>query len=133
MGYAIAFSSEGATDVTRRYARSADRGNDRDRCPEPVLLYVMDEINMIRRANMSSDEKLRLQREDRREQHELSLFIISSLTAEFIAACGTRTVQGEVAKLTAGLTTQRQDDKLRAGAAGEGPFIVPAWATRDRP
>lgn len=79
MSYCIAFSSEGATDVTRRYVRAPENGLARERCPEPVLLHIVDEIRGLRRANMTEDDKIRLRREDDMEEKELQGYTIESL------------------------------------------------------
>ncbi|KAF2275883.1 protein png1 [Westerdykella ornata] len=79
MSYIIAFSSEGAYDVTRRYVRDQKYANPRNKCPESVLLHILAEIRAKRRARMTKEEKFRLQGEDMREERALCACTIQAI------------------------------------------------------
>lgn len=64
MSYCIAFSVEGAKDVTRRYVRPPSDALLRNRMTEAELAYILEDLCGQRRANMEHDEREKLKLED---------------------------------------------------------------------
>lgn len=72
MSYCIAFSADGATDVTRRYVRSAEFQLPRRRCSEAELEDIILEIRELRRAETLNDgQRALLEEADDAEEKEL--------------------------------------------------------------
>ncbi|KAF7715572.1 Peptide N-glycanase [Penicillium ucsense] len=83
LSYCIAFSIDGATDVTRRYVRNFSKhGSPRTRAPEEVVLWSIREIRRQRRENLAKTDQRRLMKEDEREERELRAYTVSALAAE---------------------------------------------------
>ena len=104
LAYCVAFSTDGATDVTRRYVRNpAEHGLDRTRCPEQVLLYITLEIRKIRRANMEKEAQRRLIDEDAREEKELRSYVAQAVTADMVSSFpGAVAANGEPPRASSG-------------------------------
>lgn len=82
MAYCIAFSTEGATDVTRRYVRLPEHRKERSRCPEPVLGGILKEIRQLRRSGLSEERRVELEREDASEEIELRSYDLAGIVKE---------------------------------------------------
>ncbi|KAI9715236.1 MAG: hypothetical protein M1812_006046 [Candelaria pacifica] len=126
MAYCVAFSIDGATDVTRRYVRNPTRyGLDRTKAPEGVLLWITDEIRRMRRDNLSKDERRRLVKEDEREEKELQAYAAQALAVEVTNMLpGSPTASAttpDEQKLPAGRQSGAVDWIQTRGEAGPGP------------
>lgn len=84
IAYCIAFSHDGgAADVTRRYVRNPRiHAHRRTRCPENVLLHILNEIKEMRRKDLPEADRKRLEKEDRREDAEFKQYVAQVLAAE---------------------------------------------------
>ncbi|KAL8955642.1 MAG: hypothetical protein Q9183_006574 [Haloplaca sp. 2 TL-2023] len=121
ISYVIAFSAEGATDVTRRYVRDASKhGLDRSRCPEEVLVWITDEIKNLRRRDMDKEVRRRLVMEDHREEKELRGYVVSALAAEMGRMNLGGRAQGEELKAPAERISGTQAWREARGEAGNG-------------
>lgn len=70
-------------DVTGRYCRNPNKyGLPRNRCPEAILHYILDEIRRLRRRDRGKDDKFRLEGEDMRETHELRHYYVAGFVDE---------------------------------------------------
>ncbi|KAI0424664.1 hypothetical protein F5Y09DRAFT_353183 [Xylaria sp. FL1042] len=86
LSYCIAFSNEGAVDVTRRYVRQEGLLKPRNRCSELTLLYMLKNITAERRCKLSKEDQERLRLGDTAEQKELQTFRVQSITRELIVS-----------------------------------------------
>ncbi|EKG20373.1 Transglutaminase-like protein [Macrophomina phaseolina MS6] len=83
LAYCIAFSTDGAADVTRRYVRSAGFALERTRAFESDLLHIINEIRSMRRKSLPLVDKFRLEKEDAGEDRELQRYVALQIAHEF--------------------------------------------------
>ena len=80
MAYCIAFSIDGATDVTRRYVRKPELALDRTRCSEEGLVSIIRNIRKLRQSQMTKEQVFKIKAEEAREEKELQIYIVRALT-----------------------------------------------------
>ncbi|KAL6709128.1 Protein png1 [Coniothyrium glycines] len=110
LSYCIAFSVDGAEDVTRRYVRQLSHAAERTRCTEAELLHIVEAIRTIRTEKMSKEDRLKLEAERVREQKELRGYVISAIIRDI---CDWRF--GQLADGSVGLATSSLHTKDKAG------------------
>ncbi|KAF1933338.1 uncharacterized protein M421DRAFT_395323 [Didymella exigua CBS 183.55] len=80
--YCIAFSTDGAVDVTPRYVRGVKHSSPRTRCTEAELLHILAEITMKRRETMSEQDTAKLKDEHDCESMQFRKYLIAGLVHE---------------------------------------------------
>lgn len=92
LSYCIAFSVDGATDVTRRYIRDFTKyGKSRNRASEEALIYIIQDIRAKRRDWLNQEAKEQLRQEDMMEESELQMYIVRRITRDVIGHPGSMT------------------------------------------
>jgi hypothetical protein len=82
LSYCIAFSVDGATDVTPRYVRQREHHSDRKRVPEGVLAHILESITKQRRSQSTTKDPAKMRAEDQREVRELQHEVVFGLTTK---------------------------------------------------
>lgn len=77
MAYVIAFSVEGATDVTKRYVRDSQKALPRDKINENVLQDTLNKLTSHFREAVTSEQRDQLSKEDKQEEEELLSYQLS--------------------------------------------------------
>lgn len=95
MSYCIAFSKDGATDVTRRYVRKSECLLPRTRVSESVLYWIILEIRKIHRESLDKTERMELLREDEREEKELARYAAHGNVADLLRSLSLETSRQE--------------------------------------
>ena len=87
LSYCIAFSVDGATDVTRRYVRDPSKyGRRQGPISEEALIETTRFIRSQRREKLSNRDKIHLIKEDLREEKELQMYVVQKLVAGLLEA-----------------------------------------------
>ena len=60
---------------------AATHGKDRNKAPEEVLIWIMNDIRRLRRDDTAKTDRQRLFIEDDREEKELRNYVIQAITA----------------------------------------------------
>ncbi|KAJ4315414.1 Protein png1 [Neodidymelliopsis sp. IMI 364377] len=81
--YCIAFSIDGAADVTGRYVRRTERALPRKKTSEAELLHTLEEIRSLRQEKLKTQDRLRLKTEHEHEVDELRKYAITALVKDF--------------------------------------------------
>lgn len=97
LSYCIAFSSDGARDVTRRYVRDPPKyGCPRERASEHTVMEIIRSIRSKRRENLSKEYRQQLFKEDLREEKELQMYLVQGLVAGLSASLSSNVLAPEM-------------------------------------
>lgn len=113
--------------MTRRYVRNATtHGAERNRAPEEVLMWIMNEIRRQRRENIPKEERRRIFSEDAREEKELRGYVVQALAAEIgkMLPSGAETAGNEQKVPSQRSTAASSWQQLRSDS-GSAPDVPP--------
>lgn len=102
LAYCIAFSADGAADVTRRYVRNTSFGLPRTRASEASLRWITSEICKMRRANFPKAELRQVRKRDIYEERELRMYTVQAIVRN---VCSREFIHGVMSAIRNGKNT----------------------------
>ncbi|KAF1943747.1 hypothetical protein EJ02DRAFT_443070 [Clathrospora elynae] len=124
LSYCIAFSADGAEDVTRRYVRNAKFALDRFRSTESELLHIINDIRAVRHQKLGKADRMRLEGERIKEQRELQCQTIGELVRDLCSLSLVKLADGSIGIFEAWSTKAKENTPGQTGSASKFAIIT---------